>query len=186
MQKVIFISGINSNEKSMFLFKKVLENFELIYFPYNTGLEEKFEELAKQLDKFIKELHLDKNEKVFLIGVSAGGIILDYYLKFIDNKRVSKAVIICSPFGGTYLHLFFSGKRKAVHQVKYGSVFLDKLNSRKIDNVKVISFWSFFDLLIPGFSARYKNSRHTLFFLHWFVHLWIPVLYEIRNFFNSD
>ncbi len=185
MKKVIFIAGMYGGKRDQFILQKILKNFKVIYFPYNTKLYETFETIAKQLDYFIKNLNLKKDEKVSIVGVSAGGIISDYYLKFIDIKRVNKIAIIYSPFKGTYLTHLFSKKRKGIHQINYSSKFLNKLNSKKIKNVKIISFWSFLDPLIPGTSGKYKNSHHSLFFLHWIVQFWPPILYKIKNFFTT-
>lgn len=183
MKKVIFLCGMDGSKKDMSTLKKILKNYEILYFPYDTSLRNSFEELAQEFDSFIKNLKL-KKEKVYALGFSAGGIVLDYYLKFYKNNKIEKAAIVCSPIKGTYIAKFFPKEIKGVHQVYYNSNFIKKLNSKKIQNTKIISFWSFFDPMMPGLSSKYENSNHTFFCLHWFVQFWPPIFKKIKKFFD--
>ncbi len=55
MKKIIFIAGMSGGKRDMSLTKKILKEFEVLYFPYNTKLTETFEEYANQLKNFIDE-----------------------------------------------------------------------------------------------------------------------------------
>jgi hypothetical protein len=187
MKKVIFVPGFYGGKYQIWLIKIILKNFELIYFQYNTTLKESIEKIAKQLKNFINNLKLNKEEKVDIIGLSAGGIIIDYYLKFIDNKKINKFISICSPFKGTYLANIYSLflKSKGLQQLKSNSIFLKELFKKRLNNIKVENIWCLFDLIVPGTSAKGINPKHTYFFLHWFIQYWPPVIFEIKRFLNE-
>lgn len=171
----------------MWLLKVILKKFELIYFPYKTNLEEPIEKIANKLKNFINGLKLNKGEKVSIIGLSAGGIIVEYYLKFLDNKKIDKFISLYSPFKGTYLAYIYSLflKRKGLQQLKSNSIFLNELAKKKLNNIKVKNIWCWLDPLVPGTSAKGINPKHTYFFLHWFVQYWPPIILEIKKFLNK-
>lgn len=181
MKKVIFVPGFMGGKKDSIPFKIILKDFEVIPFNYDTLLRKNIENISKDLKKFIDNLNLKKGEKVSIIGFSAGGIIADYYLKFLDSTKVDKFVSLCSPFKGSYLVKFFSKKLKELQQLDTNSDFLKKLNKNKL-KVKMKSIWCKFDFIVPGESAKRENPKHTYFFIHLIVHLWPPVLFEIRRF----
>ena len=181
MKKVIFISGMSGRKIDMSLTKKILKNFEVLYFPYNTKLTENLEKYAKQLKNFIDRLKLNKNEKISIISFSAGGIIASYYVKFLDKNKVDKIVTVCSPFGGSWIWRLFP-KRKGVQQIRKNSILLNKIAGKEIKPVKELNFWCLFDPLVIGKSGKAGNSKHTLFFLHWIIQFWPPVIYKIRKF----
>lgn len=113
MKKVIFIYGLAGSNKDSETAKKVLDNYDLICFEYNSDLKQSIEEIAEDLDDFIISKS-KKEEKVNLIGVSAGGIIAVYYTKFVSQKKVDKLATICSPFKGSYVPIFYSKERKGL------------------------------------------------------------------------
>ena len=180
MKKVIFISGFLGGKTDILLFKPLLKDFELIYFKYNTSLKQDIETISKQLKNFINK-KLKKNEKVSIIAISAGGIIADYYLKFLDSSKIDKLVTICSPFKGTYTAKAFFGKLKGLKQIENNSLFLKELNKKKT-TVKRKSIWCKFDPIVPGESAKGKNPKHTYFLLHPIVMFWPPVILEVKKF----
>jgi len=184
MKKIIFVAGMSGGKKDMQLAKKILKEFELLYFPYNTKLTENLEEYANQLKNFIDKLKLKKEEKVSIVSFSAGGIIASYYIKFLDKKKVDKIVTVCSPFRGSWIWRLFL-RRKGVQQVRKNSEFLKKIASRNIKPVKELNFWCWFDPLVPGKSAKASNSKHTFFFLHWIIQFWPPIIYNIQKFLND-
>ena len=188
-KKIVFICGMYGGRRDMFLIKKVLKSFDVIYFDYDFGLRESISDYAKKLKTFIKNLKLQKDEKIGIIGVSAGGVIADYYLKFLGKNKVDKFVSICSPLHGTYLaklgFLFF-GKRKGLKELHQKSPLIKKLTKSRLKNIKSKSFWCYFDPLVPGQSAKGENSEHTLFFVHWIVQLWPPLIYKVKKFFEED
>ncbi len=182
MKKVIFVCGMSGGKRDMFLIKHILKDFNVIYFPYDVWLNETIEQSAKRLEKFVNELNLNKKEKISIVSVSAGGIISEYYLKFLDNKKVDKIVTLCSPFKGTWLaELFFKGN-KGLRELRKESPLLKKIQNKKLKNIKELNFWCYFDPIVPGKSARGENPRHTLFFLHWIIQFWPPVIYKIKEF----
>ena len=185
MKKVIFIAGMSGGKRDMLLVKKILKGFEVLYFPYNTKLTENLEEYAKQLKNFINKLELKKNEKVSIVSYSAGGIIASYYIKFLEKKRVDKIITVCSPFNGTWLWRLSSEKKKGVQQVRKNSDLLKKIASGKIKPVKELNFWCWFDPLVLGTSGKASNPKHTIFFLHWIIQFWPPIICKIRKFLND-
>ncbi len=184
MEKVIFIPGFTGGKRDMVLFKAFLSNYNVIYFDYDTGLNDKIEDIAKSLKRFIDKLKL-KTEKVNIVGVSAGGIIADYYLKYIDNKKVKSFVSICSPFGGTYLTYLFSKKRKGLMQLTPKCGFLKRLSSKKLRHIRKESIWCYLDPLVPGTSGKSENPKHTLFFLHWIIQWWPVLIFEAKSFLDK-
>jgi triacylglycerol esterase/lipase EstA (alpha/beta hydrolase family) len=117
MRKVVFVPGYMGKLKDAKIIKKNLNNFELIYFDYDTQLREPLEYTAEKLKRLIESFKLKNKEKISLIGVSAGGVIIDYYLKFLDSKKVDKFISLHSPFKGTYL-ASFPKNRKGIEQLK--------------------------------------------------------------------
>jgi triacylglycerol esterase/lipase EstA (alpha/beta hydrolase family) len=180
MKKIVFIPGLLGGPRDLWVIRPMFKNFEIIPFYYNTTLKEPVEKIAKQLDKFINNLNLKKGEKISIIGLSAGGVIADYYLKYINNKRVDKFVSICSPFKGSYLaHLTKIANHK---NYRLNSKFLTELSKKKLKNVKVKNIWCFFDYLVPGTSGKGTNPQHTYFFFHPFIEYWPPIILDIKKF----
>lgn len=182
MKKVIFICGMSGGKRDIFLIEKILKGFNVKYFPYDVWFSDTIEQSAKKLKNFIDKLNLKKKEKISIISVSAGGIISEYYLKFLDNKKVDKIVTICSPFKGTWLAKVFFRNHKGVQELRKGSLLLKKIQNKKLKNIKELNFWCYFDPIVPGKSAKGNNPRHTLFFLHWIIQFWPPVIYKIKEF----
>lgn len=179
MKKVIFLPGFTGGKRDMWLTKKMLKNFEVLYFNYDTGLNKKIEDIAKKLDYFVKKNV--KGEKASIVGLSAGGVIATHYLKFINNKKIDKLVTICSPLKGTWLTHLFSAKRKGLQEISLNSNFLEKLNSKKL-NVKSMSIYSYLDYLVPGNSGKTANSLHTLFFLHPIIQYNPYIINKVKKF----
>jgi triacylglycerol esterase/lipase EstA (alpha/beta hydrolase family) len=186
MKKIVFISGLSGKRRNVFLVKRILKNFDVEYFEYDTKLVEKIQTLAKKLKEFIDKIKLRKNEKIGIIGISAGGIIAHYYLKFLDNKKVGKIVTLCTPFKGTYLPRLYSKKRKGLQQLRSNSRLLKKINSKELaKGIKERNYWSFFDPVVPGTSGRGSNPTHTFFFLHWVIQYRFFTVLRIRKFFRE-
>ncbi|MEK6833335.1 MAG: alpha/beta fold hydrolase [Nanoarchaeota archaeon] len=182
MKKVIFVYGFTGTNKDSETAKKVLNNYDVICFEYDSGLKKPLEKIADELDDFIIS-KTNTNEKVNLIGVSAGGVIASYYTRFVSPNKVDKLATICSPFKGTYVPIFYSKKRKGLNELFYGSEFLKKLNSRKLNN-KAISFYSYFDLLVPGNSGKAENPHYTWDFFHFTIQKNKRILKKIKEFFE--
>jgi pimeloyl-ACP methyl ester carboxylesterase len=180
MKKVIFVPGFTGGKRDMYVIKRKLRNFELIYFSYDTWLNKGIEDYSKELKKFIDSLKL-KKEKASIIGVSAGGIIAEYYLKFLDNKRVDKVITICSPFEGSWVAYLFR-KKKGMRQLTRDSHLLKKLRKTKLKGIKEKNIWSKLDFIVPGDSGKGDHPEHTLFFIHPIIHWWPPMVNKIREF----
>jgi hypothetical protein len=184
VKKIIWVYGFTGYNKQTKTARKILDNYNLICFEYNSRLNQPLEKIAEELDKFITS-KTRKNEKIDLIGVSAGGLIASYYTKFISPGKVDKIATICSPFKGSYLPFFYSQKRKGLKDLLYESKFLKNLNSRKVGKNKTINFFSYLDPLVPGKSGKGENPIHTWNFNHFFVHSDKKILKRIQKFFNK-
>jgi hypothetical protein len=181
MKKIIYIPGFGWHKFDYLLIKLFLHNFKVCFFSYKRKLgQEKIENLAKQLNNFIKSLKLKKSEKVSIIAHSMGGLIAEYYLKFIDNKKVDKLITLCSPFKGTPWAFLLD--KKGIKEMKPNSCFLKKLNNKKLKNVKEESIYSEEDFIVPHKSGRHLKSKLTLFFIHPLITFWPPVILEARRF----
>ncbi|MDE1848480.1 MAG: hypothetical protein KGH55_00400 [Nanoarchaeota archaeon] len=163
----------------------MLKNFEVIYFPYDTTLRKSITEYALQLKSFINNLNLTRKEKVSIFSLSAGGIIASYYTKFLDKKRVNKLVTVCSPFGGSWIRIFFR-KRRGAQELGPNSILLKRLANKKNKFIKEFNLWCFLDPLVPGTSGKGDNSKHTLFFLHWVIQFWPPIILRAKDFLEED
>lgn len=184
MKKIIIVPGFLEARRDRGFIKSLLKNFNVIFFNYNNKLNEPLEKSSKKLRKFIDSLNLNKNEKVSIIGLSAGGIVTDYYLKHFPHEKVDRFISIFSPFGGSFWANLFSKKRKGLSQLKPNSDFLKKLSKRKAKHVRRMSVWCFFDPLVSGISARGENPKHSFFFLHNFRFLQdrFPIVSKIKKF----
>jgi predicted peptidase len=184
MKKIIIVPGFLEQKKDKGLIKPLLKDFNVIFFDYDNKLNKPLEESSKKLKKFVDSLHLKKNEKVSIVGLSAGGVITDYYLKYFPHKKVDKFISIFSPFHGSFWANIFSKKRKGLNQLKPNSDFLKKLSKRRIKHVKRMSIWCFFDPVVSGISAKGENPNHTLFFLHNFRYLQnrFPIVSKVKEF----
>ena len=93
-QKIIFLPGFTGGKRDAWIMKPMLRNkFDFYIFDYKTGLKEDLRIIAKQLQKFIDNLKLKKDEKIIIIGLSVGGIIASYYLKFLDDTKIKTATL---------------------------------------------------------------------------------------------
>ena len=181
-KKIIFIGGFFGTKFDHLLFKKILSDYELIIFQYDTRLLESIEVLSRKLKSFIDLLKLRKNEKIIIIGLSAGGIVAEYYLKKLDSSKCDKFVSIYSPFKGSFLSYLFPKKFKGLMDLKPNTELLKKLQSLKLKNIKILSFWCFFDPIVAGMSGKYINSKHCFFFIHSFIQFWPFLIYRIKRF----
>lgn len=180
--KTIFIYGFTGSKKDSIIAKKIFDN--LLCFEYNSKLKQPLEEIAEELNLFIKS-KTKNSEKVNLIGISAGGIIAAYYGKFINQKKTDKIATVCSPFHGTYIPYFYSKKRKGLKELSYNSNFLKKLYSKRLGKNKTINFYSFFDLLVPFNSGKGENPEHTWNFFHFIIQNDKRIFKKIKEFFEK-
>jgi len=185
MKKVIVLSGFNGGKRDAYVLEKILREFEVLYFSYNTKLTENLEDYAKQLKCFIDKSKLKRNEKVSIVSFSAGGIIASYYTKFLDKSKVDKIITVFSPFNGTYLANLFFKKRRGLQQIKLRSKFLERLFKKEIVGVKTKNFWCCLDFVVQGSSGRGTNPEHSFFFIHPFIQWWPPIIYKIKMFLLS-
>jgi triacylglycerol esterase/lipase EstA (alpha/beta hydrolase family) len=182
-KKIIFISGFTGGKRDIFLAKRILKNYNLIYFKYNTFLTQSVEEIGKELRIFIKKLKLNKKEKINLIGLSAGGIIALYYAKFLDTEKlIDKIITIHSPINGTYFVGLFPKKFKGLRQMKLNSDFIKRLSKNKT-KINQINFWNYIDLLVPGKSAKGENPIRD-YVPHLPIAYWPPIYYKIKKILN--
>lgn len=185
MQKVIFIDGFYSFGIGGMLFKFYLKNkTEFFEFRYKSNGSIPIIKLADQLNCFIRNIKLNKNEKVGIIGFSMGGLISSYYLKFIDNKRVNKFVTLCTSFYGSSWAKYFFGNRKGVNDMKPGSSFLKKLLKKKLKKVIQRDYYSQRDFVVRGKSGNSPDafSREINFSMHPLAIFWPPIVKKIIKF----
>jgi esterase/lipase len=183
--KVIFLPGFSGGKRDFFLIKLILKkDFEPLFFKYDTWLKEPIEKISKKLRKFIENLNLKKGEQIFIVGLSAGGIVAEHYCKFLDKGETKKLVTVCSPLKGTYLSGLLSKKRPGLKQLKKDSNFLKNLEEGATE-IKQLNIWCYLDPIVPGTSGRGDNPLRTFFFLHWIIQYWPPVIIKIKNFFKK-
>ena len=130
--KIIYIPGFLEGQAQLRVIRYALSKHNVICFGYDTRLKETIPNLANKLKHFVDNLKLKPNEKIAIIGYSAGSTIADYYLKFVDNKKVSKFISVCSPVEGTFLANICSKKRLGLLQLKPKSKFLADLARKKL------------------------------------------------------
>ena len=184
MKKIFFIYGFGGHKGQARIAKKVLNNYELICFEYNSKLEQSLRKIVLDLDNFIN-FKTSEKEKVNLVGISTGGIIATYYAGFVSPKKVHKLATICSPFKGTYVTSFYSKRRKGLKELNRNSAFLKKLNSKKLGKDKTINFYSVLDLLVPGKSGKGENPFHTSNFFHFTIQNDKRIFKKIKEFFDK-
>ena len=163
------------------------KDFKFYYFKFKNKFgQRKIETLAEELKTFIDNLNLKKGEKISIIAFSVGGLISEYYLKFIDNKQVDKIITICSPFKGTPWASIFFKKRIGMRELQERSIFLKKLNKEKMPRtIKQESIWDEEDFIVPHKLAKQGKAKRTLFFLHPLIEFWPPTILEIKKFLQS-
>ncbi len=183
MNKVVFLYGFTGSKKDSQTAKDIFSDYDLLCFEYDSKLRKPLEEIAKDLGGFINS-KTSKNEKVNLIGVSAGGIIASYCTKFVSPSKVDKLATICSPFKGSYVPIFYSKKLKGLRELFYGSDFLKKLSSKKLGKDKAINFYSYLDFVVPFNSGKGENPKHTWNFFHFTIQADKKILRKIKKFFN--
>jgi len=183
MKKLIFVYGFKGNSNQAKIAKSIFSDYNFLIFNYDSNLNQSIEEIAEELNNFICKNTLPK-EKVYLMGVSAGGIICSYFSKFINPKKVIALGTICAPFNGTYVPIFYSKKLGGLQELKYHSSLLKKIKYSK-SKIKEINFYSYFDILVPGKSGASKNAVHTSKFFHFTIHNNKQILNKIKIFFES-
>ena len=182
MKKVIYIPGFTGGRRDMQGFKDALKDFQLIYFDYDTFLKEPLEETAEKLEKFIDGINWNDGEKGAIIGMSAGGVIADYYLKCLKNGRIDKFISLCTPFKGTYWAAIPT-KRKGLAELRINHPFLCKLAEKRLENVEEENVYSPFDLVVvPGTSARGMHPKVCYFPIHPLMEFWPEAVKDIKEF----
>ncbi|MFH1133939.1 MAG: hypothetical protein V1735_05585 [Nanoarchaeota archaeon] len=185
MKKIVFIGGMVGTRFDSLMFRKAFAGYVIHEFHYNQMLIEDIPTVAGKLKGFIDSLQLADGEKIGIIGLSAGGIIADYYLKFLDSGKTDTFATVFSPFGGSNLGIFFSRKYLGIHDLTKGSALLAKLREMKIENIRMISIWSYLDYIVSGTSGRYENPKHTFFFIHSISQFWPPIAFSLKRFFDN-
>jgi len=181
-KKVIFIPGAIGGKKDMILINKMLKEYDIKYFPYDTGLKNTIEQYSEKLKEFIDELKLEKDEKISIISISAGGIIAEYYLKYLESGKVDKIVTLFTPFKGTWLPHFIYKKKKGFQELRKNSIILEKISNKKLIDIEELNIWCWLDPVVPGKSGKGSNPMHVLFPIHGAIQFWPPVIVKIKKF----
>lgn len=183
MKKVIYVPGFTGGRRDLQGFKAALKDeFEVLYFDYDTFLKDSLEENAGKLEKFIESLSWNDGEKGAIIGMSAGGVIADYYLKCLKNGRIDKFISLCTPFKGTCLAAIPT-KRKGLKELRINHPFLCKLAEKKLENIDEENVYSPFDMVvIPGSSAKGVHPKVCYFPIHPLMEFWPEAIKEIKRF----
>tara|TARA_Y100000034_G_C6908659_1_gene422559 strand:+ start:6946 stop:7515 length:570 start_codon:yes stop_codon:yes gene_type:complete len=186
-KKVIFISGYNGHKYDSLLTKLLLgRKFRVMFFNHNMSFGKiKIKKFAEQLQRYINELKLEKGEKISIIGFSVGGLIAEYYLKFINNKKVDKLITLVSPFKGSPLASIFFTDRKGMKEIQKHSAFLKKLNKKKLKGIRQESIYCEEDIIVPSKLGKRAKSTRSYFFIHIIIPFWPPAILKIKRFLKS-
>lgn len=138
------------------LMKKRLENLGYkVYVPdygYHFG---KIEEIAENLDEYIKE---NKIKKFVFIGHSLGGLVGLYYYRNYKNN-ITKFISLGTPFYGTWLARIPSVFSESAKQMIPGSLFLKKLHKGRITK-NIYTLGSKHDLYVSVKSSQLRETNH--------------------------
>tara|TARA_Y100000310_G_scaffold85798_1_gene82624 strand:- start:10122 stop:10691 length:570 start_codon:yes stop_codon:yes gene_type:complete len=183
-KKVIFISGYNGHKYDPFLIRLFLgRKFKILFFNHNMSFGKiKIEKFAKQLQGYVNRLKLEKGEKLSIIGYSVGGLIAEYYLKFLDNKKVDKLITLCAPFKGSPMASIFFSDRNGMKEIQKSSGFLKKLNKKKLNKIRSESIYCEEDIVVPNKSSKRGKSIRSYFFIHIIIQFWPPAILKIKRF----
>lgn len=165
MEPILFIHGFTGwrfhySPVVSFLKKKGLKKF------YEFNYEKRFgqvslKEIAKDLDKFIKDNVTEK--QISIVAISQGGLIAHYYLQNYKN-RVRKCISICTPYKGVWWANLSS--RPGLKDLRHKSEFVKDIESnikKESKKTKSYSIWTPFDIIVfPGISAKLKGSKSKM------------------------
>ena len=182
MNTIIFIYGFTGKTKHAKVAKKVFSKSNFLVFEYDSMLREPIEKISSDLEKFISS-STKKGDKIYLIGVSAGGVIAEYYSRVINPDKTTGVATICSPLGGTYVSKLYSKKLKGVKELRKNSSLLNKIKNSKT-KINVINFYSPLDLLVPGKSGKGKNPVKVKDFFHFTIQYNRKILIKTKDFFG--
>ena len=101
---VILLHGLGRTHLSMLKLKIFLEKngYKVFNFPFST-LKKTTEEIEKKLEKYIKKHGLDRDEKIYFVTHSFGGIIARLYLAKHPNLKKCRIVMLAPPNKGSKL-----------------------------------------------------------------------------------
>ncbi|MEN8904913.1 MAG: CARDB domain-containing protein, partial [Clostridiales bacterium] len=155
--------GTNDTYKTLIEYIKNHENykknFDNIYFcswdwrDLNLGV--------KQLDKLINSA---KEEKIYIITHSTGGLVCSKYMSETENERVSKFIAVASPFYGTpqIFEVMEEGKLDSFYKpVNIVEALTYNFTVRGVLKDLLNNFKSSYQLL-PG-ENYFKNSKYYLY-----------------------
>lgn len=120
------------------------------------------DELASQLDKFIKD-HIQPNQKFDLVGFSMGGLVCRYYIQRLGGlPRIEHFITISTPHHGTWLAYLLNNA--GAKQMRVNSEFICGLNKDidTLSSLKFTSIWSPFDLMIIPASSSHLNFGNEI------------------------
>lgn len=157
---VLFIHGFGGDTKEYqplknFLKNNGFNNFYEFYYQENLGqvsIKETSKKLADYINKNVRE------DILYIIGISQGGIIARYYINFLSNKKVPKCVTICSPHHGSiwaYFHNY-----PGFIDLRPNSKLLKYLSSEYESKTKFYSIFNPIDLMVfPSTSAIFEKAE---------------------------
>lgn len=126
------------------------------------------EQLGSSVDRVLEETGAPGCD---LVGLSQGGIISLYYIKFLDEgERVHRLVTAASPFQGTWAPVYgvlslpvLGLVSRGVWQVMPNSMLLNELhNAPTPSGLKVTTIGIEGDLVAPPDRCRLPNARHVV------------------------
>lgn len=128
--------------------------------PINWDDDETFEAKLARVTKKIDEL-ADKNRKISLVGVSAGGsMAINAYIK--RKELISGVVFICSKLRNAEgVREFWFQKHPAFRK----SIFLSQANIERLtaeDKAKMLTLRSLFDRLIPAHDSQIPGVKNRV------------------------
>lgn len=133
---ILLVHGYLQNQMDWLWIRKKLQQTEGIGPIYSINLLPHFESiasLAALLKNKVQEIKEETQQnKVILIGHSMGGLVSSYYAEYLaDPNEVAMVITLSSPFKGTRLVVFGSGKN--IKEMSPNSSFLKEL-TQKIQN----------------------------------------------------
>jgi triacylglycerol esterase/lipase EstA (alpha/beta hydrolase family) len=172
-KSIVFVHGFGGGKRDYkhlisYLEKKEFSKFYEFEYDKKFG-ETSFKKISGKLKQYIDD-NISFEDRVYLVGVSQGGLICSYYLTNLDgDKNIKDCITLCTPFRGSWLAYLWPSK--GTSELRPNSKFLSDLEKKILESdVNFYGVWNPFDLMvIPGKSASpmyLKKSKSVLSFLH--------------------
>lgn len=140
------------------------------------SIHEQAEELAKIVDEILKKF---RSDKINIIGISMGGIVVMYYLHYLNGaEKINKFIAIATPFKGTaaasWGNLFMRFFTTSLFEISPRSpIIYDLLQKPCLSNIKFYTITGIYDLASPPYTGQHRFAKNIapLPFGHWWLSL---------------